>query len=223
LFLFIDIILGFCRGRGEQSRGGRGAFGFGNPAQEAHDAERDPASADVAVESPDNGETAAVEEEPESNEPATRSFDEYMARREEARAKVLVDVKPIREVKKTEFVGLVAAKEEDSPDIWKSTKAAAGAAATSKEQRSDAKTSVLDVGFKFEAVRTDRDDREGRGGRGRGDRGDRPPREGSSRGGGRGGRGGSRGSGRAGGEGSSSGRGGSARGAVFSDQDFPSL
>jgi hypothetical protein len=32
-------------GRGEQSKGGRGAHSFGNPEQEAHEAEKDPASA----------------------------------------------------------------------------------------------------------------------------------------------------------------------------------
>lgn len=210
------------RGRGEQSRGGRGAFGFGNPAQEAQEAEKDPAAADAVVESPENDDDAAVKEEPESNEPVTRTLDEYMAKRNEARAKVLVDVRPIREVKKTEFVGLVAAKEEETPDIWRSTKqAAAVAPASTKEQRSEAKTSVLDVGFKFEAVRTDRDEREGRDGRGgRGRGSDRAPREGSSRGGGRGGRGDGRGRGRGGGEARG---GGASRGAVFNDQDFPTL
>ena len=56
-------------GRGEQSKGGRGAHGFGNEGQEALEAEKDPASAAPATEEAAAGEEVpaepVVEAEPE--------------------------------------------------------------------------------------------------------------------------------------------------------------
>lgn len=55
-------------GRGEQSKGGRGAHGFGNVDQEALEAEKDPASAAPATEEGAEAEAPAepvVEAEPE--------------------------------------------------------------------------------------------------------------------------------------------------------------
>ena len=56
-------------GRGDQSKGGRGAHGFGNEGQEALEAQKDPASANPDVEGQE--EIAAepvVEAEPEPGE-----------------------------------------------------------------------------------------------------------------------------------------------------------
>lgn len=55
-------------GRGEQSKGGRGAHGFGNVDQEALEAEKDPSSAAPATEDGAEAEATAepvVEAEPE--------------------------------------------------------------------------------------------------------------------------------------------------------------
>jgi hypothetical protein len=62
-------------GRGEQSKGGRGAHGFGNVDQEALEAEKDPTSAAPATEEGAEAEAAAepiVEAEPE---PGTLQLD----------------------------------------------------------------------------------------------------------------------------------------------------
>lgn len=59
-------------GRGEQSKGGRGAHGFGNVDQEALEAEKDPTSAAPATEEGAEAEAAAepiVEAEPEPGTP----------------------------------------------------------------------------------------------------------------------------------------------------------
>ena len=61
-----------CSGRGEQSKGGRGAHGFGNVDQEALEAEKDPASAAPATEEGAEAEAPAepvVEAEPEPGKP----------------------------------------------------------------------------------------------------------------------------------------------------------
>jgi len=207
---------GTGRGR-EQQKGGRGAHAFGNEAQEAQDAEKDPASAEPAVDGEDgaaaeDGEPAAasepvVEAEPE---PPTMTMEEFLAQRAAARANAQLfgEVKAVRKVE-TDLSGARRGKEDLG--IWGGFGASKEEAEKQKEQRSHAKKQVLDVAFKNAALEQsrDRDDydrppRGGRGGRGerdggrggrgrgRGDYGDRRA-EGSARpaySGGRGGGGG---------------------------------
>jgi plasminogen activator inhibitor 1 RNA-binding protein len=187
-------------GRGnEVSRGGRGPFGAGNPAQEAQDAEKDPKSAEIVVE----GEVAEVAEPVEVAEPEPETFtmDEFMKKREEARAKVLslVGTKARIVSKDTEALGSMVNVEKSELGDYLSP-AAIKAEAVRTNQRSSGKQQVLSVGFKSSAVQSAMSERDGgreSGGRGGGGRGsyDRPredrPREdgGRGRGEGRGGRG----------------------------------
>lgn len=239
------------RPRGEQSKGGRGAHGFGSAKQDAEEAQKDPES---ALKPTTEGDVTDVadEAEPEEEEPPTRSMDEFMAQRAAERAKLNAPVKA-REVSKADFAGLASKEEETWEDTWTSKKAPSTAKDTSnKEQRSTVKD-AMPIVFKFKQNPTADDDRGDRGGRGgsrggrggergprpdrapreggdrpeRAPRGDRPPREGTTggRGGGRGGDrrdGGGRGGGR--GRGDNAGRGGrGGKAAAFNDQDFPSL
>lgn len=162
---------GTGRGR-EVSRGGRGPFNSGNDRQDAQNAEKDPSTAEVTG---DDDEAGAEEpEEPAEPEPETFTMDQFMAKRNEARAKATSllskDVKQ-RSVNKDELSGLSKAGEELN-DFWAQTK---GLKISDKEktQRSNSKQTVANVGFKFEPVGgDDRDDRGGRrGGSGRGGRG----------------------------------------------------
>ena len=217
-----------CRGR-EVSRGGRGSFGAGNPAQDALDAEKDPASADptpvVGDGDADGGE--GWEDEEAEPEPATFTLDEYMQQREEARAKAAALVGTVKQrtvdQNSAEYSGLKAVGGEAEQDYLPSTTAKAEAAR--KDQRSTAKTPVLNVGFKFQQApqQSERGDRPFRGGRGEGRGGGRGERRGG-RGEGRGARGEGRG-GRGEGRGDRGGRGGSggAPNTVFNNLDFPSL
>lgn len=209
------------RGR-EVSRGGRGAFGAGNPAQDALEAEKNPqAAAEGAV----DGVADAVEEEavvedvtPAEPEPVTFTLDEYLQKREEARQK-LASVAPTaaRTVnKETEFAGMTTlAVALDDYVSSGNTKAEAGR----KEQRSTGKTQVLNVGFKFPTVQPEREREPRTGGRGGDREGGRGGRRegGAGRGAGRGDRGG-RGAPRA--AGASRPAGGAA---AFNPADFPSL
>jgi len=200
------------RGR-EVSKGGRGAFGFGNPAQDAQDAEKDPNSADVAIEAVDGAEEAAVVVEEAEPEPVTYSLDEFLEKRNEARKALLSSATEtkVRVVDQSALAGL-SRKEDLGETTYMPIKAAKGDA-TKKDQRSTGKNQVLDVGFKFEAIQVDDGGRGGRG-EGRGGRGDA----------GRGGRGGrsSRGDGSrpARTTGAPSNKGAQT---VFNTQDFPSL
>jgi hypothetical protein len=170
-----------------QSKGGRGAHAFGSEGQEAQDAEKDPASAEPATDAVDEGEDAApaepvVEAEPE---PPTMTMEEFLAQRAAARANTQLfgETKPVRKVE-TDLSGARRGKEELGN--WGGFGMNKDEGEKQKEQRSHAKTQILDVAFKNAALEAgrDRDDRdEGRGGRGRGGRGD-------GRDGGRGGRGG---------------------------------
>jgi len=172
---------------GGQNRGGRGAFGFGNEKQEAWDAEKNPASAVPEIEAVDEAAVTepAAEEVVQVAEtvPATLSFDEYLAKRNEARAnsEVFGAVKT-REVV-LDIENLRVKDEVEEADIW------AGGVKTVKkkgQQRSTSKTQILDVAIKFETTPVDDDFRGGRGGRG--GRGESFGR-GGARTGGRGGRG----------------------------------
>lgn len=205
---------GTGRGR-EVAKGGRGAYGAGNPAQDAQEAEKDPSAAEPPVEgAEDNAEETAEPEVEEEPEEPTYTLDEYMERRNEARVKAAALVGNVKERKVTkdssEFAGLKSVETVDGEGLeylpGKVSKAEAGR----KDQRSTGKNALLDVGFKFESQQSDgyRKDRPFRGG-GRGDRRD----------GGRGGR--SDGRGRYGDR-----RGGGKGGApttVFNAMDFPAL
>lgn len=218
---------GTGRGR-EVSKGGRGAFGAGNAAQDALEAEKDPLSAEVPVEGLD-GEEAAADAEPvvvAEPEPVTYTLDEYMRKREEARqqaAGLIGATKPTRSVDaEKEFAGLTSFSASLSDYLPGNAKAVE---AGKKDQRSTGKTQVTDVGFKFQVPQ--QDSREGgRGGRGEGGRGGRGG-EGRGRGGDR--REGGRGEGRGRGGGRDSGARPSSRPAsgpsstVFNTKDFPSL
>lgn len=214
---------GTGRGR-EVSRGGRGAFGAGNPQQDAIDAEKDPKAAiegavDGAPDAPaaEEEEAAPAEEvAPAEPEPVTFTLDEFMRKREEARQKLagVGAVAPRAVNRETEFAGMTTLA--TALDDYVSGTAAKSETGR-KDQRSTGKTQIVDVGFKFQAPQGDRD-RESRGGRGEG-RGGR----GGDREGGRGGRREGRGDGRGGrGEGRG-GRGGRGSAPGFNAADFPSL
>ena len=226
---------GTGRGR-ELSRGGRGAFGAGNVSQEALDAEKNP---QAAIEGAVDGDAAAAATEevvevepavPAEPEPVTFTMDEFMKKREEARQRLAAEnaAKPVRAVnKETEFAGMTALSAA-LDDYVTSAKGDNNAGGRKGDQRSQAKTQVLNVGFKYPTPQPESRDRDSRGdregGRGGGRGGDREGGRGPRREGGRGegGRGGGRG-----GEGRGAGRGGPrpAGGAssAFNPADFPSL
>eukprot|EP01037_Dinobryon_pediforme_P018748 gene18748-19052_t len=139
------------QGRGEQHRGGRGPYGFGNVKQDALEAEKDPATAEPEIEAVDeaaaavtDGEVAVPEPEgwgdgaeaaaepaapvPEPEpEPATFLLDDYLERLKESRARVLakVEVKPELKVDMNApaYAGLtVKAKDDLSSDAGKTKK-----------------------------------------------------------------------------------------------------
>eukprot|EP00601_Ochromonadales_sp_CCMP2298_P003306 CAMPEP_0173184400 /NCGR_PEP_ID=MMETSP1141-20130122/8950_1 /TAXON_ID=483371 /ORGANISM="non described non described, Strain CCMP2298" /LENGTH=366 /DNA_ID=CAMNT_0014107757 /DNA_START=56 /DNA_END=1157 /DNA_ORIENTATION=+ len=149
-------------GRGnEVSRGGRGPFGAGNPAQEAQDAEKDPKSAEIEVE----GEVTEVSEPVEVAEPEPETFtmDDFMKKREEARAKVLslVGTKARIVSKDTEALGSMVNVEKSELGDYLSP-AAIKAEVGRTNQRSSGKQQVLTVGFKSSALQTA--ERDGGGG-----------------------------------------------------------
>lgn len=158
----------------------------------------------------DGAEDEAEPEVVAEPEPVVFGLDEYLEKRNAARAALNSQETKIRQVDTKALAGL-AKKEEETDVLYMADKVKAGKAdPTKKDQRSTAKNQVLDVAFKFEAVRVDDDDR--RGGRGRGGRGE-----------GRGeGRGGGRGRGRASGE-RGSGSSSNKPTTVFNSLDFPSL
>lgn len=161
---------------GEQRRGGRGPHGLGNVDQEAQEAEKDPSTAVPEVEDA----TAPEEEEAAPAEPAappTLSFDEFIAKRNEARAntEIFGEVKT-REVE-ADFSGLKVAEDAAAALVFVGGVATVKPAKAAKKatQRSNVKTAVLDVAFKPHAPveyreRGDRDE-EPRAGRGAGGRG----------------------------------------------------
>ncbi len=202
------------RGR-EVSKGGRGAFGFGNAAQDAQEAEKNPTSVEGVTEGVAASEEVAAEpEEVAEPEPATFTLDEFMEKRNQARKTLLeANSVKVRAVDAAALAGL--SRKEDQGETTYMPVKAAKTEASKKDQRSTGKTAVLDVAFKFAAIQVD-NDRGGRGGRGEGGRG-----RGEGRG--RGGDGRGRGSGRGEGRGPSS-RGASAPGnKAYNPSDFPSL
>jgi plasminogen activator inhibitor 1 RNA-binding protein len=169
---------GTGRGR-EVSRGGRGAFGAGNAEQDAKDAEKHPDEVEEVLgpvdEAAPETENAVEEQQPEPEpQPSVFTLDEYMQKREEARAKLnsIVGDKTERQVDEAQFAGLTA-KNSDLGNYLPGK--AKNQTATKKDQRSTGKT-TLDLSFKFAApqqeYRRERPERErgGRGGRGEGRR-----------------------------------------------------
>lgn len=68
-------VTSFNSGRGDQSKGGRGAHGFGNEGQEALEAQKDPASANPVVEGQEEvAPEPVVEAEPEPGKFKERSY-----------------------------------------------------------------------------------------------------------------------------------------------------
>jgi len=176
---------------GEQRRDGRGPYSTGNIDEEAQLAEKDPASAEPEIETPDvvdpatEEEAAVVQPEPEPVVDNTKTYDEFIAKRNEARANSEL-FGAVTKIRAPETVTDLKAKEEDlSAFIEGKAKSTPKVKVT---QRSTTKTQVLDVAFKRAVQEEDREDRRG----GRGGRGYRPERERTDRpnrggGGGRGG------------------------------------
>jgi hypothetical protein len=172
--LLICSILTLISGRGEQSKGGRGAHSFGNPEQEAHEAEKDPASA-----APDSeivggwGEGAAevaaepvVEAEPE---PVAMTMEEFLAQRAltRANAEMFGEKKGTRQTE-SDLSGLQR-KEAEVYGTYGNFEKAARAEAERKAQRSTGKNVHLDVAFRNASLEAQgRDEGESRGGRGEG-------------------------------------------------------
>jgi len=172
---------GTGRGR-EVSKGGRGAFGFGNPAQDAQDAEKNPDGAEAILEPVDGTDEAAEPEVPVEPEPVVFGLDEFLAKRDEQRKALLAQETKLRVVDKSALAGLTR-KEDETDLLYMADKVkAAKAEAARKDQRSTGKQQVLDVAFKFESVQVEeRDERRG-GGRGSGRGGARDSGRGSGRG-----------------------------------------
>lgn len=167
---------GTGRGR-EVSRGGRGAFGLGNVEQDAHDAEKHPHEAKDVLEPVEPQTDGPAEESVPEPEPAVFTLDQFMQKREQARAKlheVLGPIDhPVRKVDKVAEFGNMEPKNDTDLDAYipgvKGKKEQG-----KKEQRCTGKAQVLDLGFQFKAPqpefrpreRTERPEREQRGGRG---------------------------------------------------------
>ena len=192
---------------------------MGNDKQDALEAEKDPSSAEPVIDAVEDEEqfgwnvaTDPAEpetvQEPEEPEPITLTLDEFMEKRNEARAKALEllgEVKTRNISVEKEFAGLTTKGDDHEDDYMGGGKAKTSSASTKKDQRSTGKTQIVDLSFKFDAPVASSDDRNGRGG-GRGDR---------SRGGGD-----RSGGGRGGGRRPQSSSGNSS---VFNALDFPSL
>lgn len=186
---------------GKQSKDGAGAAGWGSEKGEAQQAEKDPSSAEVPIDAdeadPESTPEEVVEVEPE---PTTFTLDQFAAKQEEEKARLLALVGGNKAVRKVtqDFSGLKTSDNTLSDLlVLGSNKAASSGSA--KAQRSEEKKKVVELSFKFnpdpqafdERDRGDRGGRgggrgrgegrgDGRGGRGRGDRpqsarqGDRP-------------------------------------------------
>ncbi len=200
------ILTRFDRGR-EVSKGGRGSFGFGNPAQDAQNAEKDPNSAEAPTEAVEGAEESAEPEVVAEPEPVTYSLDEFLEKRNAARQVLLSNETKVRVVDQSSLAGL--SRKEDVGETTYMPVKASKVDASKKDQRSTGKTQVLDVAFKFAAIQVD-EERGGRGGRG--------DSRGRGEGRGRGGRGGGRGD-----NNSRPAAGSKGPATVFNNTDFPSL
>lgn len=176
---------GTGRGR-EVSKGGRGAFGAGSPAQDALEAEKDPKKADElsgeAADKTDGEDNLATEEADAEPEAQTFTMDEYLARREESRkaSATLGGVRTERTVdKEADFAGLKTI--ENDGDMTFIPARSTKAEVVKKDQRSTGKNQVLNVGFKFGvSPNAEREGNDRRGG-GRGGRGGQKGNRGGNR------------------------------------------
>lgn len=180
-------------GRGKEiSKGGSGKGNWGNPKEEAEQAEKEPIEEVIAADTPAVEEEVApgqVTEEPavpEVVEPEVKTYtlDEYLAQRGASRSNSEVFGKvAVRRVDASEFSNLKTVEESEDTFI------ALGSGKSSKKsdgpQRSAKTAKVKDIGFSVAPTETSKEGGRGRGrGRGRG--------EGRGEGRGRGGRGGGR-------------------------------
>lgn len=178
---------------GAQKKGGRGAYSFGNVNEEARVAENNPEAAIQSVTdlvtASETEDVTAVPDEPEvPPEPVviTLTFDEAIAKRNEARANAeyFGEIKNVRAVDASDLPGKVVVQEKEEEQLIGMAKVAKSA--RHSNQRSTTKTQVLELGFKAPTpdqggYEDRRGPREGRG-EGRGF----TPREGGGRGEGRG-------------------------------------
>eukprot|EP01034_Spumella_vulgaris_P023706 gene23706-29952_t len=125
------------RGRGEASKGGRGSFGSGNPAQDAQDAEKDPNSAEAVVDTTEGAEDVEPEVVAEP-EPTTFTLDQFMEKRNEARRALLATETKVRSVDQSALAGL--SRKEDLGETTYMPVKASKADASRKDQRSTGKT-----------------------------------------------------------------------------------
>lgn len=179
---------GTGRGR-EVSRGGRGPGGWGNPEEEAHIAEKhvevvepvlDEENAGPAAEAVDeSGESAeqAANAEPVVEappEPKVFTLDEYLASKAGARANTELFGQVQERQVDADFSGMRS--KQDNLSNFIDLGNAKSAKAKKEQQRSSAKTTIVDLGFRNALLDPEnrprdenrRDDRGGRGGRGRG-------------------------------------------------------
>ena len=188
---------------GRQSKDGAGAGGWGSEKGEALQAEKDPSSADVVADedAAPEVEVPVVEVVPE---PPTFTLDQFAAKREADRARMLAligdSVKPVKVRKITsDFAGMTTS-ENKLGDLLVLKGAEKKAKESTKVQRSEDKKKVVELSFKFNPDPQVIADRE-----------DRPPRRDGDREGGHGGRREGRGEGRGDREGGRGGRGGRGR------------
>lgn len=146
---------GTGRGR-EVSRGGRGSYGAGSVEQDALDAEKHPQEAQELLEPVEQqpetveGETAAEPEPQPEPVPSVFTLDEFLEKREQARARLndIVGDKPVRTVDKSAFGNLEPKNDTDLDSYMPATKTGKAQQAGKKDQRSSSKAQVLDLGFK---------------------------------------------------------------------------
>jgi hypothetical protein len=167
LRVYINYLLNACcRGR-EVSKGGRGPYNSGNVDQEALDAEKDPAAivAEVSEELAENiVEGEVVPQEPVEEQVKTLTLEDFI-RSKQASSSLFSTIDS----------ALRTSQAVDDIDNSKGAK---------KDQRSSSKSSIADLGFKFDnpvVFRPRREENVQRGGRGGGRRTGRGAGRGDSR------------------------------------------
>lgn len=163
---------------GEQRKGGRGPHSFGNEKQEGAEAEKNPAAAEPDIDPlepiDENVGESTTEAEgnvvvtPEVEEPKVFTYDEYLKKKNEsmvnvANKELFSEPKNIRTVEKSEFQGLKTKEQEETVFM---AKPVTKTEKKSAPQRSTAKTTAIDVGFKVVPAEETpfSGDRRGRGG-----------------------------------------------------------
>eukprot|EP01041_Mallomonas_annulata_P000352 gene352-633_t len=200
-------------GRGKEvSKGGSGGHNWGNEKTEALNAEKDPVAAEATADEEAAKVDAAVElaegsawdadtpspkvEEVAPPEPEVPTFtlDEYLAKREQARANAdLFGTVSERTVNEEDYAGLKTKEAEEVVFLALGDSKQVKAKKTDQRSNASKANQVIELGFKNASLAQSASREEGGRGRGRGGRG------GEGRGGsGRGGRGEGRGEGRGG-------------------------